>query len=36
MAPEDWQKLLSQHFVIQKRRRHWYFDLVFVLNAAKN
>jgi ubiquinone/menaquinone biosynthesis C-methylase UbiE len=32
MNPEDWQNLLSKHFVIQKRQRHWYFDLLFVLN----
>jgi SAM-dependent methyltransferase len=35
MAPEDWQNLLSKHFVIEKRRRHWYFDLLFVLNSRR-
>ena len=32
MDPADWQSLLLQHFVILKRRRNWYFGLMFVLN----
>jgi SAM-dependent methyltransferase len=34
MDPAEWQRLLSQYFVIQKHRRHWYFDLLFIATPA--
>jgi len=36
MAPEDWYGILSQHFVIQKHRRNWYFDLLFELTPRSS
>jgi len=36
MDPGDWHRLLSQYFVIQKYRRNWYFDLLFLLHLNPN
>jgi dolichol-phosphate mannosyltransferase len=35
MAPDKWQALLREYFVIEERRRHWYFDRIIRLRKKR-